>query len=1688
MTNDPNLQAVSAAPDPFATSYNYNNLVIGADNYNLRSGEQSWMDAAGDALTYGTKGAWTSGINSFINTGVEVANWFGAGLEKADTYQDLLASDQNAAAYYAKHKEGVDLAGFIAGSMIPGFGGIKALQIAKRGEGLLPTVLGLFSNPRKKIIDETLDAIKQGVPAVDSIVRANKLKALVLGAGDQAIQAAAWETAVQATMGAAPTLDNQDWKDIVINLGTGAAIGGVVGGVWDAFGAHGVFKKAQIATDLAKRPYEATTNLGKGNFVQGDRVVALLESLDKIPAAPDELSTKTAIATYDKAIKVAKIQLGEIAPDSDVANTLLEKLLAQKAAGTITQDDMYSMLSSAVRIERVGIADSEQPTVFYIKNAVNKDTGEFGSPITHLPEEGGKQAYQLRSEQVKPRIATTAEFESGAQAFKEGVDIWINGEGKPVVNQQSQNIQRSLKPGFTNTAKTEGAPIIVNLRNGVVSSDAIPVIGDLAPQGKIAWKESAPDVLTVGDNVYKFSTNPSSFNKTLYGDDYLEANARHVWFARRGIRQFDKLGLNDISAMDALAAQVAKGPLDKKLLETVTVKDAAGQGMPLEKFLAANPKLSDTLENIKRANMYEYTESTYGKELGSNGLPVGKDLRELSARFNVPQEWLENGMPKTNSLSDISVNPEEWAKPNHAKIIYDVGDPIKDIDGMVARGMPALIGRINRAKDLAKTTFTQFAKEFEELFPEIDARYSQMKVDSLGSGPTAFGFNNPNYNTPGELWSAVGKAVNRMKLDRMKQARDAMAPHIMAVTNDEKAAAELGVMTNLLRASTEDYVLLPDSNYMVLRALQDHVQIIKTGENADGPIMRAGFKATAEPNLPAGYTLRIAGDQGDEILAKGKYAGYRLSDKVSAFLDQSTKLNDTRLIHDNNFRAAQGITRKIEMGSVYAPPIDTRKYNFWALVREPQANGASSSSVASVTAVNEADLATKIAKARAQGYEVYTKNDIKLHHQVLGDYEYNMNMSENVVDSALKRKGVLSDFYPETKADRVLDDWNQWHDRQETRLLRNMTELKYAQQFAELRDLGSNYVDLATSRVGKVSAFTGKSAENPYDDYIKTALDLPKTAEYRLWHDANEKVEAFFDSAFRFAKTTFTQANTGKLTFEEANNIAQKYGMGKPFVTAADYLESTGMLAPKPYLRNFIQGVNSLMAATTLRLDGMNSLINIISTPILLGHEVSSLRKNFASPEGLARLNELLTTQLPDGSGMRIPATVKLIANAISTYNSPEGKLLLEQYSKSGLELSLLRQHQEMLGGLAFAGDESEKTLKNMLSKATAIGSRLTGNDLAERFTRFVSADVMRQISDALGVDNPGVRLAMQHTFVNRVQGNYLASQRPIAFQGVIGQAIGLFQTYQFNLMQQVFRSIENGDKKSLAILFGLQGTLYGLNGLPLFSALNTHIIGNAPGNPTHTDIATAVPRLIGKTAGDFLMYGGASWFTNAALYSRGDINPRQITVLPINPMDFPAIAGVTSFVKNIYNMGAKLNDGGKFTETMLQGLEHNGISRPLSGLAQIIQGHSTTSSGDLISRTSEVNAISQAARLAGAKPLDEAIALDAKYRDTAYKAKDTARINQLGSAVKTVLIGGGTPSDEQLHQFMTEYAASGGKTEYFNRFMVNALKNSNQSTINRFMLQLRSPVAQNMMEIMGGQGLPDYINQQNSEGEGTRG
>jgi hypothetical protein len=163
-----------------------------------------------------------------------------------------------------------------------------------------------------------------------------------------------------------------------------------------------------------------------------------------------------------------------------------------------------------------------------------------------------------------------------------------------------------------------------------------------------------------------------------------------------------------------------------------------------------------------------------------------------------------------------------------------------------------------------------------------------------------------------------------------------------------------------------------------------------------------------------------------------------------------------------------------------------------------------------------------------------------------------------------------------------------------------------------------------------------------------------------------------------------------------------------------------------------------------------------------------------------------------------------------------------------------------MVDWLSYKPYKKLSELQERGNKAVDIAAKFTGSEWAEQFTRFVSADVMRQITEPIvqaGKMSVAEQDAYISVFVNRVQGNYLNSQSPIAFQGVLGSAVSLFQTYQFNMLQQLFRHIENRDTRALATLGGMQAGLYGLNGIPFFEAVNTHLIGNSNINPEHHDL-----------------------------------------------------------------------------------------------------------------------------------------------------------------------------------------------------------------------------------------------------------
>ena len=278
------------------------------------------------------------------------------------------------------------------------------------------------------------------------------------------------------------------------------------------------------------------------------------------------------------------------------------------------------------------------------------------------------------------------------------------------------------------------------------------------------------------------------------------------------------------------------------------------------------------------------------------------------------------------------------------------------------------------------------------------------------------------------------------------------------------------------------------------------------------------------------------------------------------------------------------------------------------------------------------------------------------------------------------------------------------------------------------------------------------------------------------------------------------------------------------------------------------------------------------------------------------------------------------------------------------------------------------------------------------------------------------------------------------------------------------------------------------MNGMPAFNAINTYIIGSAGGNITHANLYDAVMSGAGREAGEWLLYGGLSnglslfhpdLKTN--IYSRGDINPRHLTLVPTDPASVPIVSATAKFLGNIKDGLGQVAMGADVWGTFLRGIEQNGVSRPLAGMAQVLEGMgradgkvvSTNQQGNIL-MAHDLYSLSSLMRIAGAKPLDEAIVNETMFRVNSYRAADVEKRKQLGEAIKTSILNGESPQEDQIASFAEAYARAGGKQDEFAAFMAQQYKNTSVSQANQLRQKLSSPYTTSMQYIMGGYRLED--------------
>ena len=1130
-----------------------------------------------------------------------------------------------------------------------------------------------------------------------------------------------------------------------------------------------------------------------------------------------------------------------------------------------------------------------------------------------------------------------------------------------------------------------------------------------------------------------------------------EIEARYIWAEQKASYK-EGMIINDSDI--PLLEGAARSKLDK-----VNVTDTAGNVVVYKSsdlqdlILSQKRNLAEDLSNLKGKGW----NFNAGSGPGQNVSTVTTD--EIAKALNVSPRFLESdstasafarqdaqkSYDKMRADAGLKGTVDLTYVPQHAAIVYDTTRAAHANSDLAS----AMINVQTQKKIMQDKANIATAK----VFGELESRFTPIPQDQIatsnryGAGAGVLSSANGGYNTLASSVENIGKATADLISQTKKATLASIESPALRLRSDQAGAIEFSKINDLRNSTTERYVINDTRDGLIAKATKDYNDAIAAGkQNVKIPVLQEG----------APDTIKIANPNARDAI----------------FAD--IEANGARVNHENNLRQAEGAEGTKSPDVFYGYKPDPKQMKFFAFVKDETITGQAAGHTSMIHAADEVSLQKMIEAARERtGFKVYTKEDTKNFFEAQKSYEFDRTMHENYIDSSLKSAGVNNNFFPKTDANAIVDEWLASHAKRDAALARDAVAVKYGNEFDQLEQLGKQYTGVASSQYGTTVKSIESTVQNPYNDYRKTALNISRLGEYPLLSSVNRGLENAVSGTVQKLVDAWKEVKTvGDL--DKINGLLADAGISHAYKNAAEVILANHTV-PKPYLSNFIRGANSILANTFLRLDFLNPVANAVGAQVLLGHETSGQVK--------ALLRDTAGVTVP-GTTDKILSPLGFIAKANADYvkSTPELDAL---FKLNGLTSSTRDQMKSMLDDLALSGSENSAQLQTRLQSAldkskalTEFGEKVTGNKMAEEYNRFVAAHVAKQIADiriGAGLMPEEGLNAFMNTFVNRTQTNTLASQRPLLFQGPVGQAIGLFQSFQFNTMQQLFRGVSEGGPKDAAMLLGLQGTIFGLNGLPGFQYINQHIIGTASGNKDHTDAYSALYGSAGKTAGDWLMYGIPSNMLQTNIYSRGDINPRTLTVVPVNPADIVAVSAFTKFAGNLKETLGKVAGGGDVWQSVLQGFEHNGLSRPLVGLAQTMQAaggdgkvFSTTNKGD-VSFVNDFMSLATLSRLAGGKPLDEALANDELSRSIVYKAADKQRMQAATETFKSSVIGGGTPPEEATKNYMAAFVRNGGRAEDFNKNMLNAMTQANTPKANLIIQSTKGPWADHMKSLMGG-------------------
>lgn len=550
---------------------------------------------------------------------------------------------------------------------------------------------------------------------------------------------------------------------------------------------------------------------------------------------------------------------------------------------------------------------------------------------------------------------------------------------------------------------------------------------------------------------------------------------------------------------------------------------------------------------------------------------------------------------------------------------------------------------------------------------------------------------------------------------------------------------------------------------------------------------------------------------------------------------------------------------------------------------------------------------------------------------------------------------------------------------------------------------------------------------NKINQSFETGLGFALNGVSDVWNTVTKPVRGIFGK-----NAGLTPEQAGKIDYEQMNAELLKRGIANPWAKfdeeAAKMYGLSRIEDSKDTSKRLIYASNALAATVALRIGELaQPIVNILSLPILTGLATAS--KMPAEFMGVAR-----STANVGG--------VQIMYEGARAANSPIWRSLDAKWAKEGYYSPLVSEASNVMrlsrsfekGAISKVENALDSNLVNIMSKPAD-----WSESFVRRQTMFTGAVLAKRLYPELS--DEGITI-FARDFMDKAVGNFHASQRPVFFQGTLGVALGLFQTYMLTLGQSVYRQLEMKNYKALGKAALTQSGIFGVSSMPGFQQISQAIGDNF--SDDNVDLTTGTYRALGNKLADFTLYGLPSNL-GPSFHTRGDVSIRPPNVLA-GAQNTVAVA----FASQTLDMMGQLQkamgaDAPDMARAIGQALSMQSMSRPLARTAELATGYSVTSKGNTVQTPEEVwTATGVFSRILGTRPLEESKLREAMHLNTFYGSKDREARQEITKKLKTA-VRGGELSQEQIEKYSAEYLRKGGTPTGWRSAVNEAAARSNE-------------------------------------------